>query len=120
MHYALSTETAYIGWVLRFMSHVGTEQLEIVGAPELKEFLSRLAVHGEVAASTQNQALCGILFFYQKILGRDLEFIDAVKAKRPKHLPLVLSRQEIARFLVPLEGRDRLIALLLYGAGMRM
>jgi len=119
MHYALSTETAYIGWVLRFMSYVGTEQLETVGAPELKEFLSRLAVQGEVAASTQNQALCGILFFYQKILGRDLEFIDAVKAKRPKHLPLVLSRQEIARFLVPLEGRDKLMALLLYGAGMR-
>jgi site-specific recombinase XerD len=94
MHYALSTETAYIGWVLRFMSHVGTEQLENVGAPELKGFLSRLAVQGEVAASTQNQALCGILFFYQKILGRDLEFIDAVKAKRPKHLPLVQSRQE--------------------------
>lgn len=119
MHYALSTETAYIGWVRRFIKHVGSEQLEKFGAPELKMFLTELAVAGEVAASTQNQALSAILFFYQKILGRDLEFIDAVKARRPKHLPLVLSRQEVSRMLRHLEGRDLLLALLLYGAGMR-
>ena len=57
MHYALSTETAYIGWVLRFMKHVGSEELEKFGAPELKEFLTDLAVEGKVAANTQNQAL---------------------------------------------------------------
>ncbi len=119
MHYALSTETAYVGWVLRFMKHVGSEELEKFGAPELKEFLTDLAVYGEVAASTQNQALNSVLFFYQKILGRDLEFIDAVRAQRPKHLPLVLSRQEVNRMLRQLEGRDLLLALLLYGSGMR-
>ena len=119
MHYALSTETAYIGWVLRFMKHVGSEELEKFGAPELKEFLTDLAVEGEVAASTQNQALSSVMFFYQRILGRELEFIDAVKAKRPKHLPLVLSRQEVTRMLRHLEGRDLLLALLLYGSGMR-
>jgi len=119
MHYALSTETAYIGWVLRFMKHVGSEELEKFGAPELKEFLTDLAVDGNVAASTQNQALSSVLFFYQRILGRELEFIDAVKAKRPKHLPLVLSRPEVNRMLRQLEGRDLLLALLLYGSGMR-
>ena len=119
MHYALSTETAYIGWVLRFMKHVGSEELEKFGAPELKEFLTDLAVKGEVAASTQNQALNSVLFFYHRILGRDLEFIDAVRARRPKHLPLVLSRQEVNRMLRQLEGRDLLLALLLYGSGMR-
>ena len=119
LHYALSTETAYIGWVERFMKHVGSEDLEKFGAPELKEFLTELAVDGQVAASTQNQALSGVMFFYQRILGRELEFIDAVKAKRPKHLPLVLSRQEVSRMLRQLEGRDLLLALLLYGAGMR-
>ena len=93
MHYALSTETAYIGWVERFMKHVGSEELEKFGAPELKDFLTDLAVKGEVAASTQNQALSGVMFFYQRILGRELEFIDAVKAKRPQHLPLVMSRR---------------------------
>ncbi len=119
MHYALSTETAYIGWVQRFMKFVGNEDLEQFGAPELKEFLTELAVEGEVAASTQNQALSGVMFFYQRVLGRELEFIDAVKAKRPKHLPLVLSRQEVNRMLRKLEGRDLLLALLLYGSGMR-
>ena len=118
-HYALSTETAYIGWVVRFMKHVGSEELEKFGAPELKEFLTELAVAGKVAANTQNQALSSVLFFYQRILGRELEFIDAVKAKRPKHLPLVLSRQEVNRMLRQLEGRDLLLALLLYGSGMR-
>ena len=118
-HYALSTETAYIGWVLRFMKHVRSENLEYFGAPELKEFLTELAVEGKVAANTQNQALSSVLFFYQRILGRELEFIDAVKAKRPKHLPLVLSRQEVNRMLRQLEGRDLLLALLLYGSGMR-
>ena len=99
MHYALSTETAYIGWVERFMRFVGSQELEQFGAPELKDFLTDLAVKGEVAASTQNQALSGVMFFYQRILGRELEFIDAVKAKRPQHLPLVMSRQEVQRML---------------------
>jgi len=101
------------------MKHVGSEELEKFGAPELKEFLTDLAVDGNVAASTQNQALSGVLFFYQRILGRELEFIDAVKAKRPKHLPLVLSRQEVNRMLRQMEGRDLLLGLLLYGSGMR-
>jgi site-specific recombinase XerD len=101
------------------MKHVGSEGLEQFGAPELKDFLTDLAVESEVAASTQNQALSGVMFFYQRVLGRELEFIDAVKAKRPKHLPLVLSRQEVQRMLRQLEGRDLLLALLLYGSGMR-
>ena len=67
----------------------------------------------------KNQALNSVLFFYHKILGRDLEFIDAVRAQRPKHLPLVLGRQEVNRMLRQLEGRDLLLALLLYGSGMR-
>lgn len=119
MHYAKSTEDAYIGWIQRFTKFLGSESLENYGSKELKEFLSRLAVDNKVAASTQNQALCALLFFYQRLLGRDLDFIDAVRAKRPKHLPLVLSRHEIARLLGPLEGRNRLLALLLYGAGLR-
>ena len=98
---------------------MGSENLEQFGAPELKDFLTELAVKGEVAASTQNHALSGVMFFYQRIKGRELEFIDAVKAKRPQHLPLVLSRQEVQRMLRQLEGRDLLLALLLYGAGMR-
>ena len=72
---------------------MGSENLEQFGAPELKDFLTDLAVKGEVAASTQNQALSGVIFFYQRVLGRELEFIDVVKAKRPQHLPLVMSRR---------------------------
>jgi hypothetical protein len=119
-HYAINTEEAYVEWVERFMTYLKSEELEKFGAAEVREFLTDLAVRGKVAANTQRQALSGVLFFYENVLGRDLEFIDAVRAKRPKHLPLVLSRQEVGRFLEQLEGRDLLLGRLLYGSGMRL
>ena len=118
-HYTLSTETTYIGWVLRFIEFVGSPELERFGAPEVRAFLTELAVDGNVVAGTQKQAFCGLQFYYEKVLGRDLEFIGAIKAKDSSHLPLVLSRQEVGRILKTFAGRDLLLALLMYGSGMR-
>jgi len=118
-HYALPTERAYLGWIKRFSIFKKSESLQQFGEPDIKEFLTDLAVDGKVAASTQNQALSAMLFLYEQVYGRRLEFLNSVKASRPKTLPVVLSRAEIDRLLPRFTGRDRLIFQLLYGAGLR-
>src|SRR5207244_1148389 len=85
-------------------------------------FLTDLAVRGHVSASTQNQALCALLFLYQTVLEIELPRLDAVRAKRPKRLPTVLSAAEVGKLLGAVEGADgrfRLMGRLLYGAGLR-
>ncbi|MDA0657943.1 MAG: integron integrase [Planctomycetota bacterium] len=123
LHYSKRTEQAYVGWVERFLRlHPAQDphDLETVGENEVKEFLSDLAVEAQVAASTQNQAFSALLFLFQKVLKRELQFVDAVRAKRPIRLPVVLSRDEVTRLLAELGGRDLLMAQLLYGSGLRM
>lgn len=122
-HYARRTEMAYTGWVSRFLSANGATTMaetEKLGEGEIKEFLSSLAVERNVSASTQNQATSALLYLFQKVLGRDIEFLDGVRAKTPDRLPVVLSEGEVGRLLSELGGRDLLIAQLLYGAGLRL
>jgi len=122
-HYSRRTEQAYVGWVERFLrrNHVtDSAGLNCLGEPAVKAFLSELAVEGNVAASTQNQAFSALLFLFQNVLERKLELIDAVRAKKPERLPTVLSRVEVQKLLGQLGGRDLLMAQLLYGAGLRM
>lgn len=122
-HYARRTEMAYMGWVTRFLGeHKAKTALdaERLSEGEIKEFLGNLAVDGGVSASTQNQATSALLFLFQKVLGRDIEFIDTVRAKKSDRLPVVLSEDEVRRLLRELGGRDLLIAQLLYGAGLRL
>jgi integron integrase len=93
-----------------------------MGGPEIEQFLTDLAVNGHVAASTQNQAFHALLFVYQQVLGIELPRLDALRAKRPKRLPAVLSPEEVRRFLDAVDGGDglyRLMARLLYGTGLR-
>ena len=118
-HYALDTEQAYLGWIRRFIKFQGSQELEKFGENELKLFLTELAVVGNVAASTQNQALSALLFLYEKVFGRELEFLDAVKSKKPERRPTVLSQDEIARLYPLFGGRHQLIFQLLYGSGLR-
>jgi integrase len=88
---------------------------------EATRFLSSLAVEGQVAASTQNQALGALLFLYRDVLELDLPWLDGVvRAKRPERLPVVLTREEVAAVLRPLTGVPRLMASLLYGSGLRL
>jgi len=84
-------------------------------------FLNHLATDRNVAASTQNQALSALLFLYKKVLGSQLDWLDGlVRAKRPKRMPVVLTRQEVERILGAIEGTQWLMVSLLYGTGMRL
>lgn len=120
-HYSLRTERAYLGWIRRFIEfHHGKHPL-LLAEPALSAFLSHLAVRGNVAASTQNQALSALLFLYQQVLDVDLAWLDdVVRAKRPKRLPTVLTREEARQILAELPGTYRLNGLLLYGSGLRL
>ncbi len=123
LHYSRRTEEAYCGWAKRFADRFqlgSQEDWQILSAASVTEFLTELAVNGQVAASTQNQALNGLLFTFKHVLRRDLGFIDAVRAKPPERIPVVLGRDEVRRLLGQVAGRDLLIAQLLYGAGLRI
>lgn len=120
-HYSLRTEHVYVGWIRRFVLASGKRHPRDMGRAEVERFLSQLAVRGQVAASTQNQALSALLFLYREVLGVELPWLGGVtRAKRPRRLPVVLSHEEVARLLAAMEGRPWLLASLLYGTGMRL
>jgi integron integrase len=120
-HYSLRTEQAYLGWARRFIRYHGRRHPRELGKAEIEAFLSELATHGKVAASTQNQALNALVFLYREVLGtRELDLRDVVRAKRPARLPVVLSRAEVKLVLAELRGKHRLVATLLYGSGLRL
>ncbi len=91
-----------------------------MGAWEVQSFLSYLAVNQRVSASTQNQALNALVFLYKHVLKKELGAIDAVRAWRPKRLPVVLTREEAQRVLSLLSGVKHFIVSLLYGSGLRL
>jgi len=120
-HYSLRTEEAYVGWVRRFILFHNKRHPAEMGESEVNQFLTHLAVVQDVAASTQNQALAAILFLYQAVIGKDLDRIDGVvRAKKPKRLPVVLTRDEVRALLGRMSGVPKLAALLLYGGGLRL
>ena len=120
-HYSLRTEQAYIDWIKRFIYFHGKRHPSELGAPEVEQFLTHLAVAHNVAAATQNQAKSALLFVYREVLGVELPWLkDVTQAKTPTRLPVVLTRGEVARVLSHLEGVHHLIGSLLYGAGMRI
>lgn len=116
---ALKTERSYVGWVVRFIRHCGSDQLREFGEAEMKEFLTNLAVDGNVAAGTQDQAKSALLFLYQKVFSRELQFLDVTRADKPLRLPVVLSRKEIADVLPQFHGLRQLMFLTVYGSGLR-
>jgi integron integrase len=120
-HYSRRTEKAYIGWIKRYIFFHGVRHPAEMGEAELTRFLSSLAVEGKVAASTQNQALSALLFLYREVLGQAVPWLDGlVRAKRPRRLPVVLTCAEVRAVLRQLQGVARLMALVLYGAGLRL
>ncbi len=115
------TEEAYLGWIKRFIVHHGMQHPAQMGGREVAEFLTSLAVRGRVSASTQNQALAALLFLYRRVLEQNLPWMrDIVRARRPPRIPVVLTRQEVRLMLDGLVGTQRLMALLMYGAGLRL
>jgi site-specific recombinase XerD len=120
-HYSLRTEQAYEHWMRRFVTFHGLKSLQELGPEAVKEYLEYIAVERKVAASTQNQALNGLVFLYKHTLGEPIALIgDFTRAKRPKRLPVVLTRAEVGRLLEALTGTYRLMAGLLYGSGLRL
>jgi integron integrase len=120
-HYSLRTEQAYLGWIRRFILANGKRHPRDMGGVEVERFLTDLATRRNVAAGTQNQALAALLFLYREVLAMDLPWVeDVVRAKRTRRVPVVLTREEVRRLLAQLEGRDWLMAGLLYGAGLRL
>ena len=118
--YSIRTEKVYLDWIRRFiLFHKKRHPLEM-GEQEIAAFLSHLAVNRRVSASTQNQALCALLFLYQQVLEQKLEFIDLERAKRPPKIPVVFTRAEARAVLAHLKGDYRLMAQLLYGSGLRL
>ena len=120
-HYSRRTEKAYVGWVRRFVLFHDKRHPQEMGKAEVGAFLSHLATHGRVSASTQNQALSALLFLYAQVLNQDIGWLDdLVRAKRPTRVPVVLTREEVRAVLAQLEGTAHLMASLLYGAGLRL
>lgn len=118
---SIRTEKTYLHWLCRFLSHYPGCIPAEMGAHEVIGFLQHLAVERNVSASTQNQALNALVFFFDKVSGRPLGDLGPfVRAKRPKRLPVVLSTDEVRRLMAGMEGVQGLIARLLYGTGMRL
>src|SRR3954467_2247430 len=104
-HYSYRTEEAYADWVRRFILFHGKRHPLEMGAAEINQFLTDLAVNGRVSASTQNQAFSALLFLYQKVLEVDPGVVaGVVRANRPARLPVVLTRDEVRAVLGRLDG----------------
>ena len=120
-HFSPRTEESYVGWIRRYIVFHRKRHPQEMGAAEVAVFLSHLAEHLHGSASTQNQAFCAVLFLYRHVLERPLAPLASVTwAKKGTHMPVVLSREEVVRVLNHLHGVAWLIAVLLYGGGLRL
>lgn len=120
-HYSPRTEKSYVRWIAKYLNfHDGRHPSELA-EEEVNLFLSDLAVTHNVAAATQNQALAAVLFLYKRVLERPLGRIEViVRARKPKRVPVVLTREEVGELLSALDGVPQLVCMLLYGSGMRL
>jgi len=120
-HYSRRTEQAYCLWTKRFIYFHHYRHPAEMGEAEINAFLSHLAVDDKVSASTQTQALSALLFLYRNVLGRDVhELGDVIRARKPRRLPVVMTRDEVKSVLAEMNGETWLMASLLYGTGMRL
>ena len=118
-HRSLSTEKTYLGWVRDFYRFLkGTHPSELESS-HVRDYLSHLAVERKVSAATQHQAFNAILFFYRNVVNKEIhDLSEAVRVKRRRRLPVVLTKQEVLRLLDQMEGTVRLMAELAYGCGL--
>lgn len=120
-HYSLRTEKAYVYWVRRFVRFSGLRHPRELSGPDVERFLSHLASEEKVAPATHRQALAAILFLYRQVMEVELPWMAAIGRPRAhKHVPVVLSREEVARLLARVDEEFHLVAALLYGAGLRL
>lgn len=120
-HYSLRTEESYINWIKRFIFFHDKKHPIEMGEEEIGKFITYLAQNEKVSASTQNQALCAIVFLYKNVLQKELKnTISIYWSKRPKKLPVVFTKNEAIGVLDKLNGTHWLVAMLLYGSGLRL
>ena len=120
-HLQWRTEQTYRGWAHRFTAWLGERPVEKAGADDIRGFLDHLAVDRRVSASTQRQALNALVFLQREALGRDPGDFSGYRPARPsKRIPAVLSQRECQTLFAQLSGTNRLMAQLMYGAGLRL
>lgn len=120
-HYSLRTEKTYLAWMTRFVRFHGGRHPTEMGAPEVIAYLTHLAVERHVGPATQRQAQSSLVFLYRAVLGRPLEGLeDAVRARGTPAAPVVLSPAEVRAVMAELSGVPHLVAMLLYGGGLRL
>lgn len=119
-HYSYSTEKTYVYWIRRFILFHDKRHPNEMSTPEVTQFLTHLAVTEHVAATTQNQALNAIVFLYRVVLQQELVGINAVRAKKSRYLPTVLTPDEVQQVIFYLYGVYKLVGQLLYGRGLRL
>ena len=120
LHYSYRTEEAYLKWIQKFFQFNNAKNPYNLAEKEISQFLTHLAVKENVAAATQNQALSAILFLYKIVLPKELGKIENIRAKKPRRVPVVLTKNEITRIFRHLSGTQKLIAGLMYGSGLRL
>ena len=120
-HYSRRTEQTYCHWIKRFIFFHNKRHPAEMGEPEINAFLTYLAVKERVSASTQNQALSAVIFLYRHVLQREIgELKGLIRARKPRHLPVVMTKDEVRTVIAELDGQRRLMAGLMYGAGLRL
>ncbi len=120
-HYSLRTEKAYVYWARRFIRFHELRHPRTLGGPDVERFLTHLATVQKVAPATHRQALAAILYLYRQVLDLELPWMESIGRPRPRvHVPVVLSREEVARLLAAIEPEFYVIASVLYGAGLRL
>lgn len=122
-HYSIHTERSYCDWIRRFAlyHHMQSRDDMVNGEQKIEAFLTHLAVDGNVAPSTQNQAMNALVFLYKRVLRRPLDKeINAVRADRKVNVPVVLTREEVSRVLAIMDGVPQLVVKMLYGSGLRI
>jgi integron integrase len=120
-HYSPRTEETYVHWIRRFIFFHNKRHPVEMAEPEIARFLSSLATESRVSGSTQNQALNALLFLYHQVLGKEIGYVNGmVRAKKAPRLPVVLSRGEVQALLSYLNDSEKIMATLLYGAGLRL
>jgi hypothetical protein len=120
-HYSRRTEQAYTLWVRRFLRFHHMRHPRDMGEREINAFLTDLAVEKRVSSSTQTQALSAVLFLYRNVIGYDVgDLGGVVRARKPKRMPVVMTREEVRAVLAQMDGDTRLMASLMYGTGMRL
>jgi integron integrase len=120
-HYSLRTERSYMDWVRRYVRFHGLKHPRELGAEHVTAFLSSLANQRNVSASTQNQALAAILFLYRDVMRVELPWLhELTRARRPRKLPVVLTRTEVHALFAHMQGVHSLMARLMYGTGLRL